>query len=281
MIKMGSDSQAGLKPKAILFLDSGVGGLPYLETARLGIPGACFHYLADDAGFPYGVKTPGEVTDLLLDRVRRIRSRLNIDALVIACNTASQIGLSALRAANPDIPIIGTVPAVKPAAADSISGCIGVLATERTIIDPYIDDLIARYASDVEVVKLPAQALVDFVEHRFLSSTDLERQSAVAPYVKKLVDAGADRIVLACTHFLHLRSDIAYVAEKLGARDMGIIDSREGVANRLAELLGGSAENEYNFKTTVGRFFLTGEPPFDPAYGLWASRFNLGFPERL
>lgn len=281
MIEMGSDSQAGLKPKVVLFLDSGVGGLPYLETARARIPDACFHYLADDAGFPYGTKTPGEVSDLLLDRVRRVRSRLDIDALVIACNTASQIGLSALRSANPDIPIIGTVPAVKPAAADSVSGCIGVLATERTVVDPYIDDLIARHASEVDVIKLPAQALVDFVEHRFLSSTDLERQSAVTPYVKKLVDAGVDRIVLACTHFLHLQADITYVAEKLGARNMGIIDSRLGVANRLSELLGKPTEQNDNSNTVAGRFFLTGEPPFDPSYGLWASRFNLGFPERL
>ncbi len=279
MKEVVSDSPAGTTPKIVLFLDSGVGGLPYLETARHLVPGASFHYLADNAGFPYGTKNPGEVTDLLLDRVRRLRSRLEIYALVIACNTASQIGLAALRAANPDIPIIGTVPAIKPAAADSVSGRIGVLATERTVADPYIDDLIARYAADVDVVKVPAQALVDFVEHRILASSAAERSELVTPYVRRLVEAGVDRIVLACTHFLHLRRDIAEAAGKLGAGKMGIVDSREGVANRLAELLGTTAGPETGQEP--GRFFLSGEPPFDPSYALWAARFGLSAPERL
>lgn len=265
--------------KVILFLDSGVGGLPYLETARTRIPGALFHYLADDAGFPYGTKSPGEIVDLLLDRVRRIRSRLELNALVIACNTASQMGLAALRAANSDLPIIGTVPAIKPAAADSVSGRIGVLATERTVVDPYIDDLIARYASDVEVVKIPAQDLVEFVERRSLKSSPDERLEAVGPYVRRFLERGVDRIVLACTHFLHLREDIALAARRLGAADIGIIDSREGVAKRLAELLGSLPEDRN--APISGRFFLTSEPPFDPSYGLWATRFGLGSPERL
>jgi len=279
MKEVVSDTHAGITPKIVLFLDSGVGGLPYLETARHLVPGASFHYLADNAGFPYGTKNPGEVTDILLDRVRRIRSRLDIDALVIACNTASQIGLGALRAANPDIPIIGTVPAIKPAAADSVSGRVGVLATERTVADPYIDDLIARYAADVDVLKIPAQALVDFVERRFLTSSAEERSELVTPYVRKFVDAGVDRIVLACTHFLHLRRDIAEAAGKLGVEKMGIVDSREGVANRLAELLGTPAGPESG--PGAGRFFLSGEPPFDPSYTLWAARFGLSAPERL
>ncbi len=277
-----SDSHASPKRKAVLFLDSGVGGLPYLETARHLVLGACFHYLADNAGFPYGTKNPGEVADLLLDRVRRVRSRLDIDALVIACNTASQIGLGALRAANPDIPIIGTVPAIKPAAADSLSGSIGVLATERTLADPYIDDLIARYAADVDVLKVPAQALVEFVEHRYLAASAEERMSAVEPYVRKLVEGGVDRIVLACTHFLHLRRDIARSARNLGVEKIGIVDSREGVANRLAERMGIPARPaDSPPESAPGRFFLTGEPPFDPSYSLWATRFVLTMPERL
>lgn len=267
--------------KVALFFDSGVGGLPYLETAKIRIPGLTLHYLADDAGFPYGTKRPGEVIDLLLDRVRRLRSRLDLDALVIACNTASQMGLSALRTANPDMPIIGTVPAVKPAAASSKTGRIGVLATERTVIDPYIDDLIARYASEVEVIKIPAQDLVEFVERRYLSSSAEERMAIIEPYMKRFIKMGVDRIVLACTHFLHLQTDIAEASLMLGATDMGIVDSREGVARRLAEILDLQTSLAIQKTSVPGRFFLTSDLPFDPSYGLWAVRFGLKNPERL
>ena len=268
---------------SIVFFDSGVGGLPYLAEARRLLPGAAMHYIADDAGFPYGTKTAWKVEELLLDRVRRLRARLLPDVLVIACNTASQIGLDALRRAHPDFPIIGTVPAIKPAAASSRTRRIGVMATERAVIDPYIDDLIARYASDLEVVKLPAQDLVSFVERRYLASRDAERRSAVEPYVRRFVDRGVDRIILACTHFLHLEHDISACAESMGAQGVETVDSRLGVAKRLvqimAELKGEGGEG--STPAGPGRFLLTGEPPFDPVHAQWAERFGLLPPERL
>ncbi|HWR11614.1 MAG TPA: glutamate racemase [Rectinemataceae bacterium] len=267
---------------SIVFFDSGVGGLSYLEQARSLLPGATLHYVADDAGFPYGTKTSAQLEDLLLDRVRRLRARVMPEALVIACNTASQTGLKVLREAHPYFPIIGTVPAIKPAAESSLTGHIGVIATERTVVDPYIDDLIARYASDVEVVKLPAQDLVSFVEHHYLSSTAEERLAAVEPYIRTLLDRGVDRIILACTHFLHLEKDIVACALALGAEGIEIVDSRQGVANRLAQIV---AELEKGQKRDAvpgpGRFFLTGELPFDPSYARWAKRFGLLSPERL
>ena len=264
---------------SIVFLDSGVGGLPYLALAKRLLPWATLHYLADDAGFPYGNKAPRQVEDLLLDRVRRLRARLMPETLVIACNTASQIGLQVLRAAHPDFPIIGTVPAIKPAAASSKTGRIGVLATERTVADPYIDDLIARYASDLEVVKLPAQDLVAFVERSYLSSTAEERRAAVEPYVRSLLDRGVDRIILGCTHFLHLEKDIEACAAALGGRGIEIVDSREGVANRLVQIEKGMADGAST--PGPGRFLLTSEPPFNPLYAQWAERFGLLSPERL
>lgn len=277
---------------SIVFFDSGVGGLPYLAQGRSLLPGATMHYIADDAGFPYGTKTPRQVEELLLDRTRRLRARLMPDILVIACNTASQIGLEALRKANPDFPIIGTVPAIKPAAASTKTGRIGVMATERTVADPYIDDLIARYASELEVVKMPAQDLVSFVERRYLGSSEAERRAAVEPYIRALLDRGVDRIILACTHFLHLERDIAECAVSLGASGLEIVDSRLGVAKRLAQLTeeGEASENLGQGKVPApapapapkpGRFLLTGEAPFDPSYALWAERFGLLQPERL
>lgn len=276
------------KNATIVFFDSGVGGLPYLELARSMLPGTVMHYIADDAGFPYGNKEPSQVEDILQDRVRRLRSRLRPDVLVIACNTASQIGLKLLRKAHPDLEIIGTVPAIKPAAAESGKGCIGVLATERTVADPYLDDLIARHASEVEVIKTPAQDLVNFVERRFLASDEDERRKAVEPYVRSLLGSGVDRIVLACTHFLHLEREIASCARDLGGEGVEIIDSRLGVANRLADIvetrLGRGLRQEDPAllpSMEPGRFLLTGEAPFDPVYALWAARFGLQAPERL
>lgn len=268
---------------SIVFFDSGVGGLPYLAQARSLLPRTVLHYMADDAGFPYGTKTPAQLEAILLDRVRRLRARFLPSALVIACNTASQIGLDILRKAHPDLPIIGTVPAIKPAATSTNSGKIGVMATERTVVDPYIDDLIARYASDVEVIKLPAQDLVSFVEHRYLASSEEQRRSAVEPYVRYLVDQGVDRIILACTHFLHLEKEIAGCAKALGAKDFEIVDSRAGVARRLAQIVGELKKPDETMLSpdTKGRFLLTSDPPFDKAYESWAEHFDLLPPELL
>ena len=268
---------------SIVFFDSGVGGLPYLAQAKSLLPDTTMHYIADDAGFPYGTKLPRHVEELLLDRTRRLRARLMPEALVIACNTASQIGLSALRKAHPDFPIIGTVPAIKPAAASSRTGCIGVMATERAIVDPYIDDLIARYAPETEVVKLPAQDLVSFVEHRYLGSSEEERRSAVEPYVRILLDRGADRIVLACTHFLHLEKDIVACAASLGFLGIEIVDSRLGVAKRLAQIVADIDEKRGAEPSLAepGSFLLSSEPPFHASYSQWAQRFGLLPPERL
>lgn len=271
------------KHGSLVFFDSGVGGLPYLAEAKRLLPGATMHYIADDAGFPYGTKTALQVEELLLDRVRRLRARLLPDALVIACNTASQIGLKTLRKAHPDFPIIGTVPAIKPAAESSRTRRIGVMATERAVIDPYIDDLIARYASELEVVKVPAQDLVSFVERRYLASTAAERCSAVEPYLRIFLDRGVDRIILACTHFLHLEKDILVCAESLGAVGLETVDSRLGVAKRLVQMMaefmeGGGKETSH---AAPGRFLLTGEMPFDPVYAQWAERYGLLPPERL
>lgn len=270
---------------SIVFLDSGIGGLPYLAYARERMPEIRFHYLADNAGFPYGNKPPGLVKDILHDRVRRLRARFLPDALVIACNTASQIALHSLRAAHPGFTIVGTVPAVKPAASQTKTGVIGVLATERTVEDPYLDDLIARYASEVEVVKLPAQDLVSFVENRLLVADLEERIEAVLPYVQTFLDRHVDEVVLACTHFLHLENEISMAIERLGGKDVHIVDSRLGVVNRVQDLMRGlgylDTKDSLKPKAAPGAFLLTGEPPFDPMYSLWAERFGQNQPERL
>ena len=265
---------------SVAFLDSGVGGLPYLQAAKEIIPGMSVQYLADTAGFPYGTKTASSLREILADRVRRLRSRFMPDALVIACNTASQIGLASLRKAHPDFPIIGTVPAIKPAAQETKTGRIGVMATESTVKDIYLQNLIAEHASDIEVIKLPAQALVAFVEKKYLFSTPEEREGEIKPYIDFLLEKKVDRIVLACTHFLHVEKDIERYLSKIAADTVKVVDSQWGVARRLAQILAACDETAERTEQE-SRFLLTSDPPFDPMYAHWAERFGLSAPEKL
>jgi len=266
----------------IVIFDSGVGGLPYLRRARELLPSESFIYLADRAGFPYGTKTGAEVRGIVLDRVARLVARFSPKALVIACNTASQAALAAVRAANPGLAVVGTVPAVKPAAERTKTGTIGVMATARAVEDPYLDSLVARFAPRATVLREAAQDLVAFVEHRLFEATAEERRRAVAAPVRRLVDAGADQIVIACTHFLHLCDDIAEAA----GPGVAIVDSRDGVARRLRAVLAERGIARPPLAPSAvdgkrGRFLLSGEAPFEEHYRRFTEAFELDEPEAL
>lgn len=263
---------------AIAILDSGIGGLPYLEAARAALPDESFVYIADRAGFPYGSKSRETVRDLVVGLIARLVEARAPKAVVIACNTASQAALEAARRANPRLPIIGTVPAIKPAVERSRGGIIGVLATAGAVEDPYLDSLVARYAGGRSVLREGAQDLVSFVERRAAVAGEDERRGAVAPYVRRLVEGGADVIVLACTHFLHLRDDIAAEAGPA----VEVIDSRAGVVRRLRQVLserGLLARNSDGETRPPSRFLLTGLAPIEPEYGLLARSFGTARPE--
>jgi len=263
--------------RPIAFFDSGVGGLPYLEAARPLLPGERFAYLADRGGFPYGTKTREQVRSRVLEVVEAIRRRFDPKVLVIACNTASQAALEAVRKANPGLPVIGTVPAVKPAALRTRSGTIGVMATARAVEDPYLDELVARHASGVRVLREAAQDLVSFVELRYPGSTEAERLAAVEGHARRLVELGADEIVLACTHFLHVAADIARAA----GPGVEVVDSRDGVARRLASILSERSLGGPEGSPGGGLFALTGPGPFEPGYAVFAARFGLEGPAAL
>jgi glutamate racemase len=272
---MSESESKGLRPIAIF--DSGVGGLPYLETARAAMPAESFVYLADRAGFPYGTKKGEEVRDRVVGLVSLLVERYDPKAIVIACNTASQAGLDAARKANPKLPIIGTVPAVKPAAEKSRSKAIGVMATARAVEDPYLDALVARYAKDLRVIRVAAQELVAFVERKAAFATAEEKREAARPFVKRFLDEGVDEIVLACTHFLHLRDDIAAVA----GEGVEVVDSRAGVVKRLRAVLSERALIAGEGAASKGIFLVTGEPPIEAVYGRFAERFDLAAPDSI
>src|SRR3982751_929881 len=153
-----------MNPNApILFFDSGVGGLSVLGPAREILPNAPIIYAADSAGFPYGRRTEAEIASRVPALLGRLVERFHPRLAVIACNTASTIALDHVLSAL-DLPVVGTVPAIKPAAEMSKTRVIGVLGTEATVRQPYVDDLAARFAADCTIIRHGSPELVELAE---------------------------------------------------------------------------------------------------------------------
>ena len=214
------------------FLDSGTGGLPYLAQLRTHAEGCSCAYVADTAHFPYGEKTRDEVIRFSLSTAKRLVERFMPEVVIVACNTISVAALEALRASFP-VPFVGTVPAIKLAAARSKNRKIGLLATERTVRDPYTDALICDFAPDCEIVRIGDSTLISRIERELVTAGREERLAAVLPSVERFRSAGVDTIVLACTHFLHVDAEIREAA----GPDIAIIDSREGVVQQALRLV--------------------------------------------
>lgn len=214
------------------FLDSGSGGLPYLAQLKSHAGDASCVYLADTAHFPYGEKTRDEVIRFAVEAVGHLLERFKPEVVIIACNTISVAALSALRETF-SVPFVGTVPAIKLAAATSVNRRIGLLATERTVCDPYTDRMIAEYASDCKVERIGDPKLISRIERHLVTASREERLDAVRPSIERFRKAGVDTIVLACTHFLHVSDEIHEVA----GPDIRIIDSREGVVQQALRLV--------------------------------------------
>src|SRR5437868_13708550 len=147
----------------ILFFDSGVGGLSVLEPTLKLLPNAPIVYAADSAGFPYGKRSEAEIASRVPALLGRLVERFRPRLAVIACNTASTIALDHVRAAL-DLPVVGTVPAIKPAAEISRSRVIGVLGTEATVRQPYVHDLAARYAADCPIICYRSPVLFELAD---------------------------------------------------------------------------------------------------------------------
>src|SRR3954447_21003210 len=147
----------------ILFFDSGVGGLSVLEPTRALLPNAPFIYVADNAGYPYGKRSEAEIASRVPALLGRLVERFHPRLAVIACNTASTIALEHVRLAL-DLPVVGTVPAIKPAVEASKTRVIGVLGTEATVRQPYVDDLGAQFAADCTLIRHGSPELVELAE---------------------------------------------------------------------------------------------------------------------
>jgi len=216
----------------ILFYDSGIGGLSYLEESVRRKPDLPVCYFADTAFFPYGERPPGEVRARVVSVIRYILRELPIDAIVIACNTASVVALSSVREVV-DVPVVGVVPAVKPAAQLTRTNHIAILSTNNTARDPYTDGLVREFAGVAEVTRIGAPRLVAAAESQICTEAPLEIRTIVNEDIAPRLGPRVDTVVLACTHFIRIRSEISVV---LGS-NRRIVDSLDGVVRRLHDIV--------------------------------------------
>jgi glutamate racemase len=220
-----------------LFFDSGVGGLSVLGPTLKLLPNAPVIYAADSAGFPYGKRSEAEIASRVPALLGRLVERFRPRLAVIACNTASTIALEHVRSAL-DLPVVGTVPAIKPAAEVSKTRVIGVLGTQATVRQPYVDDLARRFAPDCRIIRHGSPELVELAEAKLRGeSVDLE-QIALAAQPMFTAPGGneIDTVVLACTHFPLLEDELT--AAFPGIRH---VHGGPGIARRVAYLTTGQA----------------------------------------
>jgi glutamate racemase len=251
----------------LLFFDSGVGGLSVLEPTRALLPNAPIVYVADNAAYPYGTRSEAEIASRVPALLGRLVERFHPRLAVIACNTASTIALEHVRSAL-DLPVVGTVPAIKPAAEMSKSRVIGVLGTDATVRQPYVDDLAARFASDCTVIRHGSAALVELAEAKLAGqnvSIDAVR-SAAQPMFDAPRGSDVDVVVLACTHFPLLDDEL-----RAAFPGPEWIDGGAGIARRIAWL---TREQAWPRAPSSGVAVFTAEAPRTPLLSSLA-RFGL------
>jgi glutamate racemase len=269
-----------MKNNPIIFIDSGIGGIPYCRDFLKRNPQETVFYLADRENFPYGPRSKEELIFLLAAHIEKLKP-INPKIFVLACNTASVAALSYLRQNFPQFVFVGTVPAVKPAANACRSGRIGVLGSSRTIEDIRSMNIEGENESSCknrcEISGIAAPELVDFVERRFEKASGGEKTEIVKKYISLFRAENVDTLVLGCTHFLYLLEEFRREASPF----IKVFDSLDGITKRIEYLLD---ENNGTLRAEKGIrpeycLLLTGTQPADI---LWQERAAmLGFKLRL
>jgi glutamate racemase len=233
-------------------LDSGVGGLSILREIRELLPREDLIYVADSRYAPYGERPEAFIEERVTVVVEYLVSQ-DVKAVVVACNTATGVAVEALRARF-RMPIVAIEPALKPAAAMTRTGVVGVLATHRTLESEKFARLRARHAAGIDVVIQPCPGLAEQVERGDFNGAATKR--LVEQYVRPLMEKGADTLVLGCTHYPFLQRAIRDVA----GESVAIIDPGDAVARELKRQL--EREMLLSDGATSGsvRFVTTGEP---------------------
>lgn len=209
--------------------DSGVGGLSVLREIRLLLPRERLIYFADSGHCPYGGKSHAEI-QARCSRITESFLAEGAKLIVVACNTATIAAVESLRATYP-LPFVGMEPAVKPAVAATRSGVVGVLATGAALAGDKFHRLLQSHSRDVRVITQPCPGLVEHVEQGDIDSPALE--ALLRSYVEPLIAAGADVLVLGCTHYPFLRALIAQIA----GPDVLLLESGAAVARQTQRLL--------------------------------------------
>lgn len=224
--------------RPILVFDSGIGGLSILARLTQTLPQASIVYAADNGWHPYGPRSEAEIAARVPALLGRLCERYRPRIVVIACNTAATIALADVRAAL-DLPIVGTVPAIKPAALASRSRVIAVLGTAATVRQSYVDRLINEFASDCLVLRHGSADLVRIAEAKLRGTPPdpAEMRAIMAALYDQPGGDRVDQLVLACTHFPLLREEIAAA----GATGVTLVDSADGIARRTATLTHGQS----------------------------------------
>ncbi|QDK33056.1 MULTISPECIES: glutamate racemase [Sphingomonadaceae] len=252
----------------ILVFDSGVGGLSVLEEVRKALPDAPIIYAADTAGLPYGTKTEAQIAARVAGLLGRMTERFAPRLVCIACNTASTIALGMVRDVL-EVPIVGTVPAIKPAAALTRTGTIGLLGTQATIRQAYVDRLEHEFAADKRLLRHGAPELVEAAEAKL-------RGEAVDPAaIHRAADAlrtmpggtDIDTVVLACTHFPLLEEELRAAF----GPDVTFVHGAAGIARQIARLTQGQ---EYA-RQGPDRALFTGTRDLSASYAETLARYGL------
>ncbi len=220
-------------PRILLF-DSGMGGLTVARAVSAQLPHAHLVYAGDNAGFPYGPWAEDALTARIADVMGALIAHVDPHIVVVACNTASTIALSALRAKFA-VPFVGTVPAIKPAGEQTKSGVIGVLATPGTVSRDYTHALIKTHASHCKVILRGARRMAEMAEEKLKGQpVDLEElRQEIEPVYRKYQNKRTDIVVLGCTHYPLLVEDILKVAPW----EVSYIDPAPAIARRAADIL--------------------------------------------
>ncbi|MDB5395566.1 MAG: glutamate racemase [Rhodospirillales bacterium] len=229
-----SPNQSPARPHALVF-DSGVGGLSVMREIAALLPQIRLTYAADNAAFPYGTKTESELVARVSAVIGTLVDTIAPDIVVIACNTASTTALEAVRKFL-KVPVIGVVPAVKPAAAASQSRVIGLLGTRATVASPYTATLIAQFAACCTVLTHGSPELVEAAERK-MQGLPVDMVEIASVLQRLFGQPGGDRldtIVLGCTHFPLLGAELVAAA----AHPVAWMDSGAAIARRVAAMLG-------------------------------------------
>lgn len=220
-----------MQNKPVGIFDSGIGGLSVLKEIRQLLPNEDLIYIADSAFAPYGNKPLEFIRQRCHDLCRFLLEQ-NAKAIVIACNTATAAAADTLRRQF-SVPIIAMEPGVKPAIAATRTGIVGVLATENTLTSQQFTNLLHRYAANVQVISRPCPGLVEQIETGDFDSVETRR--LLERYTGPLLSAGADTIVLGCTHYPLIRKQIA----KFIGPDITLVETGHAVAQQVARVLVG------------------------------------------